>query len=73
MNELRDLPYSLWLEVVDDASSFARPLPAGAGRLEVDARRPEGSEDIRVTITLKRGWRRAVADGFTITPSNTFR
>ena len=71
--ELRDLPYSFWLEVVAEATSFARPLPAGDGRLEIDATQPAGSDDIRVTITLKRGWRRAIADGFTITPANHFR
>ncbi len=71
--ELRDLPYSFWLEVAQDAASFSRPLTTGRGRLEIGARRRGGSEDIQVTITLKRGWRPGVADGFIITPTNEFR
>ena len=71
--ELRDLPYSFWREAVTDQSSFTRPLPEGPGRLDVDASWHEGTEDIHVTITLKRAWRRGLTDGFTITPTNIFR
>ena len=73
MSELRDLPYSFWCEVVTDQSSFTRPMPDGAGRLDVDAGWHQGTKDIHVTITFKRGWRRGVSDGFTITPTNQFR
>jgi len=71
--ELRDLPYSFWREVVTDQSSFTRPLPEGPGRLDLDAAWHQGTRDIRVTIAFKRGWRRGIRDGFTITPTNKFR
>ena len=73
LSELRDLPYSFWCEVVTDQSSFTRPLPEGPGRLDVDAAWHQGTQDIHVTITLKRDWRRGISDGFTITPTNDFR
>ena len=72
--ELRDLPYSFWRTLVTKRSAFSRPLPGGPGRLDVDAGWHQGSHNIQVTITLKRGgWRRSVSDGFTITPTNEFR
>ena len=73
ISELCDLPYSFWCEVVTDRSSFTRPLPEGPGRLDLDAGWQQGTRDIHVTITCKRGWRRGIRDGFTITPSNKFR
>ncbi|HJN45681.1 MAG: hypothetical protein CL477_19585 [Acidobacteria bacterium] len=73
ISELRDLPYSYWREMAKDGSSFTRPLPEYPGRLEVAADWHTGTQDIRVTITLKRTWRRALKDGFTITPMNEFR
>jgi hypothetical protein len=71
--ELRDLPYSFWRDVVTDRSLFSRPLTEGSGRLEVDAGWHRGTVEIRVTVTLRRTWRRRNTDGFTITPTNEFR
>ncbi len=71
--ELRDLPYSFWLEVAQDEAAFSRPLRTGRGRLDIEARQRSGSEDIQVTITLKRGWWGGARDGFIITPTNEFR
>ena len=71
--ELRDLPYSFWREAVTDRSSFTRPVPEGPGRLDIAPAWHQGTEDIHVSITLKRGWRRGLTDGFTITPTNEFR
>ena len=71
--ELRDLPYSFWRAVVTEQSSFTKPLPEGSGRLDVDVDCHQGTEEIQVKITLKRGWRRTHRDGFTITPTNEFR
>jgi hypothetical protein len=73
ISELRDLPYSFWREMAKEASSFTRPLTEGSGRLEVGATWHLGTQDIRVSITLKRALRRALTDGFTITPMNEFR
>ncbi len=73
MFELRDLPYSFWREMAADRASFTRPLPSGHGRLDVDASWHEGTQDIHVTVTVRRGWRRALSDGFTITPMNEFK
>ncbi|MDP6582643.1 MAG: hypothetical protein QF681_18475 [Vicinamibacterales bacterium] len=71
--ELRDLPYSFWRQMATDESSFTKPLSEHPGRLEIAAGWHPGTEDIRVTISLKRSWRRALRDGFTITPMNEFR
>ena len=73
MSELRDLPYRAWCEIVADQSSFSKPAPEGAGRLDVDAGWHPGTRDIDVTITLKRGWQRGVSDSFTIAPPNEVR
>ena len=73
MSELRDLPYSFWREVAADQSCFSRPGPDGSGRLDVDVGWHHDTQDIHVTITLKRGLRRGLTDGFTITPTNQFR
>ena len=71
--ELRDLPYRSWCEIVTDQSSFSKPAPEGAGWLDIDADWHQGTRAIDVTITLKRGWRRAISDGFTIAPTNERR
>jgi len=71
--ELRDLPYSVWREAVTDRSSCTRPVPGGGSRLDIEADWHKGTDDIHVTITLTRGWRRGLTDGFTITPTNDFR
>ena len=73
ISELRDLPYSFWHEVVTDRSAFTKPLSQGAGRLKVAAGWDQGTQDIHVTVTLRRWWRRGLRDGFTITPTNEFR
>ena len=73
MAELRERPYSFWREAVTDQSSFTRPLPEGPGGRDVDAAWHQGTQDIHVTITLRRGWRRGLTDGFTITSTNEFR
>ena len=73
ISELRDLPYSFWRAVAMERSSFTKPLPKGPGRLDVNAGWHQGGQNIQVTITLKRGWRRGITDGFTITPTNEFR
>ena len=70
--ELRDLPYRAWCEVVTDQSSFTKPCPEGPGRFDIDAGWHQGTRAIDVTITLKRGWRGAISDGFTIAPTNEF-
>ncbi len=73
ISDLRDLPYSFWCDFVTGQSSFTRPLSEVSGRVNVDAGWHQGTRDIHVTITLKRGWRRRLSDGFTITPTNRFR
>ena len=73
ISELRDLPYSFWCDIVTGQSSFTQPLSAVPGRVNVDAGWHQGTRDIHVTITLKRGWRRRLRDGFTITPTNRLR
>ena len=71
--ELRDLPYRSWCEIVTDQSSFSKPCPEGPGRFDIDAGWHQGTRAIDVTITLKRGWRGAISDGFTIAPTNQRR
>ena len=73
ISDLRDLPYSFWCEIVTGQSSFTRPLSEVSGRVNVDAGWHQGTRDIHVTITLKRGWCRRLSDGFTIIPTNRFR
>ncbi|MCH7750526.1 MAG: hypothetical protein IH939_20795 [Acidobacteria bacterium] len=71
--ELRNVPYRSWYEVVTNQSSFTKPFHEGPGRLDIDASWHQGTRAIDVTITLTRGWRRGISDGFTITPTNEFR
>ena len=74
--ELRDLPHSYWHQLAKDGVAFTKParLDTG-GRCEIGvraARHPAGSENIRVTVTLTRGWRRPLIERFVITPDNQF-
>lgn len=74
--KLRDLPYSIWREVV--ASPLSRPVTGRDGkayRLKVTARwATRGSEDIRVSVTLQSSaLRRALLnESFVITTDNRF-
>ena len=77
MGRLRDLPYSVWHDLIN--TPMARNLTARDGReyrvdLSADWVFP-GSSDIRVTLTLTpvRGWRkRSLSESFVITPESRF-
>ena len=74
--ELRDLPHSYWDQVVVEGTTFRKPAQLVTGDTCVidvrAARHPAGSGNIRVTVTLKRAWRRSLTDRFVITPDNQF-
>jgi len=76
LERLRDLPYSVWREVI--ASPLTRTATARDGkkyRLKVTARwAAPGSDDIRVSVALQSSALRRplLAESFVITPDNQF-
>ena len=77
LTRLRELPYSLWREVIDSPMTEVISTRDGRNyrvRLEATLNRP-GADDIRVTVTLvPAGWRhkRAASQSFVITPESRF-
>ncbi len=75
ISQLRDLPYSLWRDVVNQPMLkrvVGRDGKAYHVRVQATS---EGTENIRVTVTLEAGrWRRrgVLREGFVITPANQF-
>ena len=73
---LRELPYSLWSEVVDaPLSKVVTGRDGREYRFTLEARKAhDGSDNIRVSVSLKRqSFRyRSLRDGFVITPDNHF-
>ncbi len=74
---LRDLPYSVWRDLIN--SPMSRTLTARDGtayRVDLSADWVyQGSTDIRVMLTLRplRGWRRRpLSESFVITPESRF-
>jgi hypothetical protein len=77
LSRLRDLPYSLWRDIVGKPQT--KKLVGRDGHtytLTLEANwSGSGSEDIEVAVTLRGpGWRRAtLSERFVITPQNQFR
>jgi len=75
VTELRDLPYSLWRDLVDQSMTKRVVGRDGkAYRVRVSAAL-DGTDNIRVTISLEAGrWtrRQVLSESFVITPANTF-
>lgn len=77
LERLRELPYSLWREVID--APMTKKMSTRDGRtyrisLEATWNRP-GADDIRVRVTLtSTGWRqkRRSRQSFVITPESRF-
>lgn len=74
--QLRELPYSMWQEIVDAPMTktvTARDSKPYKLTLEATWMRPS-SENIRVAVTLKgSGWRGpTITESFVITPENKF-
>lgn len=74
--QLREIPYSLWRQVVGAPSSkIVTARDNEKYRVRVSAEYV-GAEDIRVTLSLARAGRlgrRLMRQTFIITPDNTFR
>ncbi len=77
LERLRELPYSLWREVI--ASPLTRTTTGRDGktyRVKVTARwAAPGSEDIQVLVALQSAAlrRSLLSESFVITPENRFR
>lgn len=77
LKQLRDLPYSLWRDIVGHPRTktvVGRDGRSYTLRLDAEWAQP-GSDDIQVTVTLRGpGWRRStLTERFVITPHNRFR
>jgi hypothetical protein len=78
MGSLRDVPYSLWRDIVKaPISKVVKARDNKPYRLRVTAEfAPDGSEDILITLSLARASilrRGLMRQTFTITRENTFR
>ena len=75
VGELRDLPYSVWRDVIDSPlTKTVKGRDDKTYRLDVTADwYADGTEDIEVTVTLKGRWRGpTLRESFVITPDNKF-
>ena len=77
MMRLREVPYSLWRQVI--VAPIRKTVTARDGKayvLRVTAEYVRGSEDIRVTMSLARQAlfrRKLMRQTFVIAPDNTFK
>lgn len=75
VQQLQDLPYSVWSDVIQSPLIKTVTVPNGTSyRITVTAKWNRlYSDDIRVTIRLNAGWfRRALRESFVITSENKF-
>ncbi len=75
VQQLQDLPYSVWSDVIQSPLIKTVTVPDGKSyRITVTAKWNRlYSDDIRVTIRLNAGWfRRALRESFVITSENKF-
>ena len=75
VQQLQDLPYSVWSDVIQSPLIKTVTVPNGKSyRITVTAKWNRlYSDDIRVTIRLNAGWfRRALRESFVITSENKF-
>ncbi len=75
VQQLQDLPYSVWSDVIQSPLIKTVTVPDGNSyKITVTAKWNRlYSDDIRVTIRLNAGWfRRALRESFVITSENKF-
>ena len=75
VQQLQDLPYSVWSDVIQSPLIKTVTVPDGKSyRITVTAKWNRlYSDDIRVTVRLNAGWfRRTLRESFIITSENKF-